>query len=155
MSAEINPNFKKRFTPYITKALAVKPEMKVFRKRIMPRPLRREYRGFTLVEILIAINIVVLIFVMVAAATNFAVGNTGSGKVKLVSQGVRPTIEFISRRISGADYWYKPGGNQNIYGIGITDSGGQVENPSNWSALSDFTGKKLVVVFEKNMISCC
>lgn len=60
-------------------------------------------KGFTLIEMLIAVFIFVILFMIAASFVNLAVGSTKSVRTKLLTNDLRNTIDIINQKMNNAN----------------------------------------------------
>ncbi|MCL5407701.1 MAG: prepilin-type N-terminal cleavage/methylation domain-containing protein [Patescibacteria group bacterium] len=94
--------------------------------RIKNLKLKIKKRGFTLIEMMIAVFVFMILFLIAASFVNLAAGSTKSNRTKLLTSDLRNALDVISQKMNNANgraldiYGFKVN-NNNILGIASSD----------------------------------
>lgn len=113
--------------------------------------IRRKNKAFTLIEMIIAVFIFVILFLIAASFVNLAVGSTKSVRTKLLTSDLRNTMDLINQKMNNANSKVRVGISSsdpiptidNIYGFRVvtTDGGAKVLVISSSDGSCTFIGK--------------
>ncbi|KKQ18128.1 MAG: hypothetical protein US31_C0009G0027 [Berkelbacteria bacterium GW2011_GWA1_36_9] len=78
-------------------------------------------RGFTLIEMLVAVFVFMILFLIAASFVNLASGSAKSTRTKLLTSHLRNTFDVISQKMNNANGHASMGSDPDIYGFGIQD----------------------------------
>lgn len=78
--------------------------------------------GFTLIEMLIAVFVFMILFLIAASFVNLAAGSTKSNRTKLMTNDIRSALDVISQKLSTANGISTSG----IYGFAVNSTTGDL-----------------------------